>query len=138
MNAFYPVGAIVVLVGLGLMGTAHLLPADDCTPGYGFDATASDEAARVDFEALSPEARAAFERAVENGSATVDGDAYRIELDGEVVRYAGRNYTTQAHSVGDCGDDSDAFVFIGGQVVALLGCGLVGLGAFGSVLRRYS
>ncbi|USZ68167.1 hypothetical protein NGM10_00135 [Halorussus salilacus] len=83
--------------------------------------------------------REAFESAVDgDDSGSVDARDYRERLDGEVVRYEGRNYTTSAHSVGDCGGDPRAFVFLGGGVLALSSILFAALGAFGTLLRRYS
>jgi hypothetical protein len=139
MNSWYVVAVLALLVGLGLMGTAQVMPEDDCTPGYTFSATTTDEPATTDFADLPPDARETFAQAVAHGeSEFLDSRTYRDHLDGEVIRYEGRNYTTQTHSVGDCGGDPRAFVFIGGGLVAASSVLFAALGVFGTLLRRYS
>ena len=139
MNSFYAVAVLALLSGLGLMGVAHVMPPDDCTSGYSFTATTTDDAATVAFEDLSPESREAFERAVTEGeSAVVSSRAYSDELRDEVVRYEGKRYRIQTQGVGDCGDDPRAFVYIGGGIVAASSVLFAAIGAFGTLLRRYS
>ena len=139
MNAFYAVAVLALLVGLGLMGVAQVMPAADCTPGYTFSATTTDDPATTDFEDLPPEARETFEQAVDNGeSEFLPERIYRDHFDDEVIEYEGENYTTQTHSVGDCGDDPRTFVLIGGGLIAASSVLFAALGVFGTLLRRYS
>lgn len=138
MNSWYAVAVVVLLVGLGTMGVAQVMPPDDCTPGYTFTASPTDEPSTVSFGDLPPETRDAFEQAVTGtGSASLPTQTYREHLDGEVVRYEGRNYVTQTGSVGSCGDDPRAFVFIGGSLLAASSAIFAAVGVFGTLRRRY-
>lgn len=139
MNSFYVVAALALLSGLGLMGAAHVMPADDCTPGYSFTPSPTDRPATVAFADRSPETREAFERALaEDESGFVRSGVFHDELEGEVVRYEGENYSIRTEGVGSCGDDPRAFVYIGGGIVAVSSVFFAAIGAFGTLLRRYS
>lgn len=139
MNSFYVAAALALVFGLGLMGVAQVMPADDCTPGYSFTSNPTDSSATVAFADLSPETREAFEQALaEDESGFVRSEIFHDELEGEVVRYEGENYSIQTDGVGSCGDDPRAFVYIGGEIVAALSVFFAAIGAFGTLLRRYS
>lgn len=139
MNSWYVVAVVALLVGLGTMGVAQVMPPDDCIPGYTFTASPTDESPTVSSEDLPPETRDAFEQAVTGTeSASLPTRTYREYLDGEVVRYEGRNYVTQTQSVGSCGDDPRAFVVIGGSLLAASSAIFAAVGVFGTLRRRYS
>lgn len=139
MNRWFRVAGIVLLVGLGLVGLAQVMPADDCTPGYSFTATTTDDPATVDVEELPPEAREAFEQAANGGeSDVIPSRVYDDQLRGEVVRYDGENYTTRTKLVGDCGGDGRAFVFVGGSAIAALGVLVAALGVLVTLIEQYT
>lgn len=139
MNSFYVVAVVALSLGLGLIGVAQVMPADDCTPGYSFTPTATDSPATVAFADLSPDAREAFEGAFgDEESGFARSAVFQDELEGEVVRYEGENYGIRTNGVGSCGDDPRAYVYIGGGIVAASSAFFVVLGAFGTLLRRYS
>ncbi|WP_132060705.1 hypothetical protein [Halorussus amylolyticus] len=134
MKPVFVAAVALLLVGLGLMGYAQVMPSDDCTPGHSLTAKATDDPATVAFSDLSRDAAESVETAVSTDSATVSSDVYDGELRDAVVAYEGEQYRVQSAGVGSCGDDSRTFVFLGGGVVAGVGLVSGGLEVLGSRL----
>ncbi|WP_435360494.1 hypothetical protein [Haloarchaeobius sp. DFWS5] len=126
----YAVGAVVLLVGIVLVGVGFTQP-NECRTTVALSVNDSAEQAGPVVEAgnLSPPMQQAVRTVVEdNETAFVEPSQYQDELANRTVQYEGTRYVVEGQQIQDCGGGRDDLFIFGGFWVAVVGTVLLALG----------